>query len=122
MAGYQGPRQEDVPQDGGDEALKVGRLHLQTHTTVTVWPHTASTTMCSCALTEASRPSPTTEKWPTWYGQKAEENSRVLVRGEAASSTPAQHNQILRASLGSSDLPKTKMKRVFKDTTQKTCS
>lgn len=43
VAGDESPCQEDVPQDGGDEAIKVGGFHLQTDTTR--WPcdkHTAS--------------------------------------------------------------------------------
>lgn len=29
VAGYKSPSQEDVPQHGGDEAIKVGSFHLQ---------------------------------------------------------------------------------------------
>lgn len=91
MADYESSGQQDVPQYGGDETVKVWSFDLQPEETslsnrfhqCTKDPNTGEVLnlcmcclMCCCALTYSSKPSPTTEKWPMWYGQNARKKHR----------------------------------------------
>lgn len=109
--------------------------------------------MSCCALTQSSNPSPTTEKWPMWYGQKAVGEGKTEVRvklifwssvwegkqdclfiTELQWQSCSYCNTLVLGSFSKKmtlsmpslhskfNLPKTRMKSVLRDTTQKTCS